>query len=151
MSILHPFFYLQKSEVQVAVRFIQKIVHVSFSIYFSSLNLVRHVCSLSLSRLVNKSLLNPLWKVFHVPTTFQHASHPFFVFLIVFIVPMKMQFIDWLLLSLLCTRYNESDLIKLDILINGDIVDPLATIVHKEKVIQVLLTSVSYSDSVMYL
>ncbi|KAH7850868.1 hypothetical protein Vadar_003967 [Vaccinium darrowii] len=29
--------------------------------------------------------------------------------------------------------YNESDLIKLDILINGDIVDPLATIVHKEK------------------
>ncbi|KAE9466136.1 hypothetical protein C3L33_01993, partial [Rhododendron williamsianum] len=29
--------------------------------------------------------------------------------------------------------YKESELIKLDILINGDIVEPLATIVHKEK------------------
>ncbi|GMP26687.1 hypothetical protein CsSME_00003026 [Camellia sinensis var. sinensis] len=31
-------------------------------------------------------------------------------------------------------RYKESDLIKLDILINGDCVEPLATIVHRDKV-----------------
>ena len=31
-------------------------------------------------------------------------------------------------------RYKESDLIKLDILINGDRVEPLSTIVHKDKV-----------------
>ncbi|KAL2613632.1 hypothetical protein R1flu_025324 [Riccia fluitans] len=29
--------------------------------------------------------------------------------------------------------YRESDLVKLDIMINGDIVDPLATIVHRDK------------------
>lgn len=32
-------------------------------------------------------------------------------------------------------RYNESELTKLDIRINGDPVEPLATIVHKDKVI----------------
>lgn len=32
-------------------------------------------------------------------------------------------------------RYKESDLIKLDIQINGDPVEPLSTIVHKDKVI----------------
>ncbi|KAL1301219.1 hypothetical protein HN51_045869 [Arachis hypogaea] len=31
-------------------------------------------------------------------------------------------------------RYRESDLIKLDILINGDSVEPLAMIVHRDKV-----------------
>ncbi|QHO32543.1 uncharacterized protein DS421_8g250710 [Arachis hypogaea] len=30
-------------------------------------------------------------------------------------------------------RYRESDLIKLDILINGDSVEPLAMIVHRDK------------------
>lgn len=32
-------------------------------------------------------------------------------------------------------RYKESELTKLDIQINGDPVEPLATIVHKDKVI----------------
>ncbi|KAA8531236.1 hypothetical protein F0562_005945 [Nyssa sinensis] len=36
--------------------------------------------------------------------------------------------------------YKESDLIKLDILINGDCVEPLATIVHKDKVILLFFT-----------
>lgn len=31
-------------------------------------------------------------------------------------------------------RYKESDLIKLDIMINAECVEPLATIVHKDKV-----------------
>lgn len=39
----------------------------------------------------------------------------------------------------LILRYTESDLIKLDILINGDCVEPLATIVHKDKVTQIIL------------
>lgn len=38
-------------------------------------------------------------------------------------------------------RYKESDLIKLDIRINGDQVEPLATIVHKDKVICVIFSS----------
>lgn len=32
-------------------------------------------------------------------------------------------------------RYRESDLVKLDIQINGELVEPLSTIVHKDKVI----------------
>ena len=32
-------------------------------------------------------------------------------------------------------RYKESELVKLDIQINGEPVEPLATIVHKDKVI----------------
>lgn len=36
------------------------------------------------------------------------------------------------------SRYKESELLKLDIQINGDTVEPLATIVHRDKVIQVL-------------
>ncbi|KAF1871052.1 hypothetical protein Lal_00020786 [Lupinus albus] len=41
--------------------------------------------------------------------------------------------------------YNESDLIKLDILINGDHVDPLATIVHRDKKINRGLYFQAYS------
>ena len=35
---------------------------------------------------------------------------------------------------ILIARFRESELIKLDILINGDCVEPLATIVHRDKV-----------------
>lgn len=35
------------------------------------------------------------------------------------------------------TRYQESELIKLDIQINGDPVEPLSTIVHRDKVMRV--------------
>ncbi|QHN98078.1 uncharacterized protein DS421_18g632930 [Arachis hypogaea] len=41
-------------------------------------------------------------------------------------------------------RYRESDLIKLDILINGDSVEPLAMIVHRDKVI--ILQSIHGGD-----
>lgn len=37
-------------------------------------------------------------------------------------------------LSEMTGSYKESELIKLDILINGDPVEPLSTIVHKDKV-----------------
>ena len=37
-------------------------------------------------------------------------------------------------MSMWIARYRESDLVKLDIQINGDRVDPLSTIVHKDKV-----------------
>lgn len=46
----------------------------------------------------------------------------------------------WDILSVAPSRYTESDLIKLDILINGDRVEPLATIVHKDKVRKDLVT-----------
>jgi translation elongation factor EF-4 len=41
----------------------------------------------------------------------------------------------------LIPRYKESELLKLDIQINGEHVEPLATIVHKDKVILVLFKS----------
>lgn len=44
--------------------------------------------------------------------------------------------------SIVPARYTESDLIKLDILINGDRVEPLATIVHKDKVRKDVVTCV---------
>lgn len=35
---------------------------------------------------------------------------------------------------MLIGRYKESNLVKLDVQINGDPVEPLSTIVHKDKV-----------------
>ncbi|KAG5534028.1 hypothetical protein RHGRI_022246 [Rhododendron griersonianum] len=46
---------------------------------------------------------------------------------------MDYSFVGYVQLKYFKLQYKESELIKLDILINGDIVEPLATIVHKEK------------------
>ena len=46
-------------------------------------------------------------------------------------------YINSFFVLILIARYKESELIKLDIQINGERVEPLATIVHKDKVTQV--------------
>lgn len=47
-------------------------------------------------------------------------------------------------------RYRESDLIRLDIQINGDPVEPLSTIVHKDKVTIIKSSSLQHIYHFLY-